>query len=152
MIDAIDHMARAWAGAIKARLIQTKLEPVKHEWRRASGFGDGQGYAAASPMARYQELHDAAGSRTQKVAQFTEEGLRGDALLFHRCLHGAPIQLRQVAELHYVESDSVRKKAKYAGWTVEVYYRNLDGLHYWVAGRLAEIDGVDVPNERAYTG
>lgn len=149
MIDAVDHMAKSWAAAIRARLTQPKLDPVRHEWRRASGFGDGQGFSPASPMARYQELHDAAGSRTQRVTQFTEEALRGDALVFHRCLHGAPIQLRQVAQMHYVEHEPVRKKAKYAGWTLETYYRNLDGLHYWVAGRLAEIEGLDVPDEGA---
>ena len=144
MIPSVDHMAKAWAAAICARLVPTKLDSVKHEWRKASGEGDGQGYAKASPMARYQELHDAAGSRTQKVSQFQEEGLRGDALLFHRCLHGAPLELRRVAQLHYVERGSVRQKVKYAGWTLEVYYRALDGLHYWVAGRLAVIEQVDV--------
>lgn len=143
MIDAIDQMARAWAAAIVSRLTPTRLEPIRHEWRKASGDSDGQGYAPQSFIERVRELRDFAGSRTERVSQFSEEALRGDALLFARCLYGAPLELRQVAQLHYVERAPVRKKAKYAGWTLETYYRHLDGLHYFVSGRLQALDVPD---------
>ena len=142
-IDAIDCMAKAWAAAIRSRLTPTKLDPIRHEWRKASGESDGQGYAPASFIERIREMRDLAGSRTERLSQYNEEALRGEALLFARCLHGAPLELRQVAQLHYIERETIRKKAKYAGWTLEVYYRHLDGLHYFVSGRLQALDVPD---------
>lgn len=129
MID-VDTMGRAWGAAI---------------WRR---FHDtGQGFPSSSFIARVHELHDAASSSTQKLSQFREEALQGEAKLFHFCLIPAPLPLRQVAYLHYVERDPVRKKAKYAGLAVPDYYRTLDNLRYFIAGRVTTLQGIEDERE-----
>lgn len=144
MID-VDTMGRAWGAAIRARLIPTDLDPVKHEHRRANGRVDSQGFAPASSIERIRELRDLAGSRTEQLSQFTEEGLRGDALLFHRCIFGAPLELRQTAAIRYTEDRGALKKTlKHLGWTIDTYYQQVAGLKYFVHARLMTLD---VPNE-----
>lgn len=129
MID-VDAMGRSWGAAI---------------WRRFTDTG--QGHPPTSHIARIHELHDAAASGTQKLSQFREEALTGDARLFALCLLAAPIELRQVAYLHYVERRNVREKARYAGWTTGDYYRWLDNMRYFIAGRVGTLQGVDAAEE-----
>lgn len=144
MID-VDAMGDAWGKAIRARLIQTDLDPVKHEHRRKNGSIDSQGFSCASSIERIRELRDLAGSRTDRLTQYTEEALRGDALLFSRCLDGAPLELRQTASIRYTEERGhLKKNLKYIGWTVDTYYQHVAGLKYFVQARLMALD---VPNK-----
>lgn len=129
MID-VDAMGRTWGASIYRRFTDTS-----------------QGFPSTSFIAKVHELHDAAASSTQKLSQFREEAMTGEAKLFARCIDGAPLALKQVAYLHYVERRPIRERAKYAGWSVPEYYRILENLRFWVAGRVVTLQGIEAEQE-----
>jgi hypothetical protein len=137
VIDAIHQMCQTW-GAQKAYILRSSE----------------QGWAPQSAIARFREMRDGAGSSTQRLTQFPEEGHTGEGLLVARALHGAPEKLRVVVFVHYaVLRVKTHTKAEELGLSVPMYWRTLDRAHYWIAARMPSMfhdeQSVDTKNPRS---
>jgi hypothetical protein len=122
MIDAIDEMCRVW-GAQKRHMINSRE----------------QGWTPQSVIAKFRELHDAAGSSTQQLVQFPEEGHLGEGLMVARALYDAPETLRRIVFIHYVVPRvRAKMKADALHLSMPEYWRQIDRAHYWIAARTHE--------------
>ena len=120
MIDAIHQMCQTW-GAQKAYILRSTE----------------QGWSPQSAIARFREMRDGAGSSTQRLMQFPEDGHTGEGLMVARALFAAPEDLRIVVFAHYVVPRvGVKTKAQDIGLSVPMYWRTLDRAHYWIAARM----------------
>lgn len=119
MIDAIDEMCKVW-GAQKLYILNGQ-----------------QGWTPQSVIVRFREMRDGAGSRTERLTQFPEEGHLGEGLLIARAMMDAPEALRAIVYVHYVIPRVRSKiKAQTLGLAIPEYWRYLDRAHYWIAARL----------------
>lgn len=140
MIKSIDNMCEVWGGQ-----------------RRYFDFGVDQGYrgettvetarkfrlSARAPAWFRKRQFSAKGIQDFVIrpTQFTEEGHTGDGLVVALALHGAPEDLRKLAYARYVimltvEEGSIHQyKADQLGLSLSDYWRLLDRLHYFIAGR-----------------
>lgn len=81
-----------------------------------------------------------------RPTQFSEEGHTGDGLVVAKALHGAPEDLRKLSYARYVimltevEGSIHQYKADQLGISLSDYWRLLDRLHYFIAGRLPPSD------------
>jgi hypothetical protein len=133
MIDAIDEMCRTW-GAQKHHILTSRE----------------QGWTPQSVIARFRELRDGAGSSTERLMQFPEEGHIGEGLMVARAMMDAPEILRRIVFAHYViRRVKAGVKATALGISLAEYWRDVDRAHYWIAARVDGPRGTIVETKKS---
>lgn len=127
LIEGVKDMLKVW-GAQKRYM----LGLTHHE----------QGWTPQSSIARFRELRDAAGSRTEKLKQFMEEGHVGEGLLVARALYGSPIEINETAFVHSVCFGKAKQKAFALDISVAEYWRRVGNLQIWIAAKLPIVETV----------
>ena len=95
-----------------------------------------QGWNGASMLEKFRQMHDGAGSGTQRVSQFMEESFVGEGLLVHRALQGAPLALNEIVFINYAIPGKAKQKIPLSGLSAAEYWRDLGNAHYWILAKL----------------
>lgn len=141
MIESIDFMCKVWGG----QELQKRFDSNQgHSGRSAIARARDSQFDPTKPVPLLrQKRATALGKDTflPHPVQFTEEGHLGEGLLIALALVGAPEGLRAIAFVHYaITGYNAKGKAARLGLSRPEYFRYLDKLHYWLAGRIFQPD------------
>jgi hypothetical protein len=131
----IDNLLAMWGWQQKRLLQGGQFVQVQRGEETVKVFFP-DGWSKTSTIAKFKDLHDGAGSSTRVLIQFPEEGIHGDALIVSRALVNAPADLRSFAFLHAVVKAPAKLKAQTIGHSVSEYWRQVDRLRFFIAGRV----------------